>query len=43
MRLGEMRATLEQKLRELQVDNAAKLEQMRATVDEKLQRRWRRG
>ena len=31
-----MRATLEQKLRELQADNAAKLEQMRATVDEKL-------
>jgi DNA recombination protein RmuC len=36
-RIGEMRTTLEQKLRELQVDNAAKLEQMRATVDEKLQ------
>ena len=35
-RIGEMRATLEQKLRELQADNAGKLEQMRATVDEKL-------
>ncbi|MGH8077646.1 MAG: DNA recombination protein RmuC [Lysobacter sp.] len=35
-RLGEMRTTLEDKLRELQLDNAAKLEQMRATVDEKL-------
>ncbi|MEN5059494.1 DNA recombination protein RmuC [Luteimonas sp. TWI1416] len=36
-RIGEMRATLEQQLRALQADNAAKLEQMRATVDEKLQ------
>lgn len=36
-RIGEMRTTLEQKLRELQTDNAAKLELMRATVDEKLQ------
>ncbi len=36
-RIGEMRTTLEQKLRELQTDNAAKLEQMRETVDEKLQ------
>ncbi|MDQ3618234.1 MAG: DNA recombination protein RmuC [Pseudomonadota bacterium] len=35
-RIGEMRKTLEDKLRELQADNAAKLEQMRATVDEKL-------
>ena len=35
-RIGEMRTTLEQKLRELQADNATKLEQMRATVDEKL-------
>ncbi len=35
-RIGEMRQTLEDKLRELQADNAAKLEQMRATVDEKL-------
>ncbi|MGY0617980.1 DNA recombination protein RmuC [Lysobacter sp. A378] len=37
LRIGEMRTTLEQKLRELQTDNAAKLELMRATVDEKLQ------
>jgi DNA recombination protein RmuC len=36
-RLGELRATLEQKLAELQRGNEAKLEQMRATVDEKLQ------
>ncbi|ASR44973.1 recombinase RmuC [Xanthomonas citri pv. mangiferaeindicae] len=36
-RIGEMRATLEQQLRALQADNTAKLEQMRATVDEKLQ------
>jgi DNA recombination protein RmuC len=35
-RLAEIRATLEDKLRELQTDNATKLEQMRATVDEKL-------
>ncbi|TBR10154.1 MAG: DNA recombination protein RmuC [Lysobacter sp.] len=35
-RLSDMRATLEAKLRELQDDNAAKLEQMRVTVDEKL-------
>jgi DNA recombination protein RmuC len=35
-RLGEIRDTLEGRLRELQVDNAASLEQMRATVDEKL-------
>src|SRR3546814_9007353 len=31
-----MRATLEAKLGAIQQDNAAKLEQMRATVDEKL-------
>ncbi|WP_425476977.1 DNA recombination protein RmuC [Novilysobacter arseniciresistens] len=37
LRIGEMRATLEQQLQKLQADNAAKLEQMRATVDEKLQ------
>ncbi|WP_370564171.1 DNA recombination protein RmuC [Luteimonas salinilitoris] len=36
-RIGEMRATLEQQLKALQADNASKLEQMRATVDEKLQ------
>jgi len=36
-RIGEMRATLEQQLLALQADNAAKLEQMRNTVDEKLQ------
>ncbi|MFP7723285.1 DNA recombination protein RmuC [Lysobacter sp. A3-1-A15] len=36
-RIGEMRATLEQQLQKLQADNASKLEQMRATVDEKLQ------
>ena len=36
-RIGEMRATLEQQLKALQADNAAKLDQMRATVDEKLQ------
>lgn len=35
-RIGEMRATLEQQLRALQADNAARLEQMRQTVDEKL-------
>ena len=35
-RLGEIRATLEGRLRELQTDNAARLEQMRVTVDEKL-------
>ncbi|RRN59402.1 DNA recombination protein RmuC [Pseudoxanthomonas sp. SGNA-20] len=37
LRIGEMRATLEQQLRALQQDNAAKLEKMRETVDEKLQ------
>jgi len=36
-RIGEMRDTLEARLKELQADNAAKLETMRATVDEKLQ------
>ncbi len=35
-RIGEMRTTLEGRLKELQADNAAKLEQMRQTVDEKL-------
>ncbi|MBV2208404.1 MAG: DNA recombination protein RmuC [Thermomonas sp.] len=35
-RIGEMRNTLEQQLKALQDDNAQKLEQMRATVDEKL-------
>jgi len=35
--LGELRIGLEQQLQRLQTDNAAKLEQMRATVDEKLQ------
>src|SRR3546814_16672417 len=32
-----MRTTLESQLHKLQADNASKLEQMRATVDEKLQ------
>ncbi|MGY1459800.1 DNA recombination protein RmuC [Luteimonas sp. A534] len=36
-RIGEMRTTLESQLKSLQADNAQKLEQMRATVDEKLQ------
>jgi len=36
-RMGEVRATLEAKLGAIQQDNADKLEQMRATVDEKLQ------
>ena len=36
-RLLEVRNVLEVRLRELQSDNAAKLEQMRATVDERLQ------
>ena len=36
LRIGEMRSTLEARLKELQADNAHKLEQMRATVDEKL-------
>lgn len=37
LRQGELRATLETQLKSLQADNAQKLEQMRATVDEKLQ------
>jgi len=37
LRIGEMRATLEQQLKNLQSDNAEKLDQMRVTVDEKLQ------
>ena len=36
LRIGELRATLESRLKELQADNTAKLEQMRQTVDEKL-------
>ncbi len=36
-RIGEMRDTLEVRLKDLQADNAAKLEVMRHTVDEKLQ------
>ncbi len=36
LRIGEMRTTLEARLKELQADNTAKLEQMRQTVDEKL-------
>ena len=36
-RLGDVRTTLETRLGAIQQDNAAKLEQMRATVDEKLQ------
>ncbi len=35
--LAEVRTTLEARLKDIQQDNAAKLEQMRATVDEKLQ------
>jgi DNA recombination protein RmuC len=35
-RIGEMRVTLETRLKELQADNAVHLEQMRQTVDEKL-------
>jgi len=35
-RLAEVRATLEVKMRELQTDNGARLEEMRKTVDEKL-------
>ena len=35
--LAEVRSTLEARLKDIQQDNAAKLEQMRATVDEKLQ------
>ena len=36
-RIVEVRGAVEQKLGDIQKDNAAKLEQMRATVDEKLQ------
>ncbi|WMW82008.1 DNA recombination protein RmuC [Undibacterium cyanobacteriorum] len=35
-RLSEIRATLEQKIQQLQAENASKLEEMRKTVDEKL-------
>lgn len=35
--IGELRAQVESQLKALQADNAQKLEQMRATVDEKLQ------
>src|SRR5690606_686828 len=35
-RMAEVRATVEQRLKDLQSDNAAKLEEMRRTVDEKL-------
>jgi len=35
-RLGEIRGTLESRLRDLQADNTAQLEAMRQTVDEKL-------
>ncbi|MEX3612407.1 MAG: DNA recombination protein RmuC [Burkholderia sp.] len=35
-RLGEVRATLEQRLKEIEANNAVKLEEMRRTVDEKL-------
>ncbi|EGC98454.1 Fis family transcriptional regulator, partial [Burkholderia sp. TJI49] len=35
-RIGEVRATLEQRLKEIETNNAAKLEEMRRTVDEKL-------
>ena len=35
-RMGEIRATLEAKIRDLQTDNGARLEEMRRTVDEKL-------
>ena len=36
LRLAELRQSVEQRLAAIQQDNAAKLEQMRATVDEKL-------
>jgi DNA recombination protein RmuC len=36
-KLGELRAVVETKLTQIQTDNAAKLEEMRKTVDEKLQ------
>lgn len=35
-RLGDVRITVESRLKEMQTDNAAKLEEMRRTVDEKL-------
>ncbi len=35
-RLSEVRATLEQRLKDIEANNAAKLEEMRRTVDEKL-------
>ncbi|MDX3907191.1 MAG: DNA recombination protein RmuC [Pigmentiphaga sp.] len=35
-RMAEVRATVEQRLKDMQTDNAAKLEEMRRTVDEKL-------
>jgi DNA recombination protein RmuC len=35
-RMGEIRGTLEAKIRDLQADNGARLEEMRRTVDEKL-------
>ncbi|MBR8056979.1 DNA recombination protein RmuC [Burkholderia dolosa] len=35
-RIGEVRATLEQRLKEIETNNAAKLEEMRRTVDDKL-------
>ena len=35
-RLGEVRATLEARLKDIEANNAAKLEEMRRTVDEKL-------
>ncbi len=37
-RVGEMRATLESRLKELQADNAGQLDKMREVVDEKLQK-----
>jgi len=40
LRMGEVRATLEEKIKHLQDDNAAKLEEMRKTVDENCMRRW---
>ncbi|KAF1719926.1 DNA recombination protein RmuC [Pseudoxanthomonas wuyuanensis] len=36
LRIAELRTTLEERLKSLQADNTAKLEQMRQTVDEKL-------
>lgn len=36
-RLGDLRATVDDRLRQLQEDNAAKLEEMRKTVDERLE------